>query len=273
MFKIIRESFRLTNKYIVLATPLILFSLLSSLYLAFSVRGNSISTVFAVILFFLMCGAFLSGWFLMISRCVKNPEFEDPNTLLKEFPEGVGEYFLPTIGMLIMSFIVGVVMFFISYFIGMKFIGDTGIPSADFSAAMASVDSLKTFLTSLPNDQLIKLNLWNMLLFFTMSLTYFVIMFYSPALFFKNKNAFVALFKEFKDLFSRHFFKNVLLFLFIFIVYSLISVLITIFGGNIFAHFIFTLVNFYFFTYAVVLVYNYYYNNFVKIGSNIDERV
>ncbi len=273
MFKIIRDSFKLTNKYIILATPLILFSLISSIYLAFSLKGNTISMAFAIILFFLMCGAFLSGWFLMISRCVKNPDFEDPNTLIKEFPEGVGEYFLPTIGMILLSFIVGVALFLISSAIGMKIIGDTGISSADFSAAAASVDSLKTFLSSLTNEQLIKLNLWNLLLFGTMSLTYFIIMFYSPALFFKNKNPFIALFAGLKDLFSRHFFKNVLLFLFIFCTYSIISVLVATFGTNIFAHFVFTLINFYFFTYAVVLVYNYYYNNFVKIGSNIDTRI
>ena len=273
MLKIIRDSFNLTNKYIVLATPLILFSLLSSLYLAFSLKGNVLSMAFAVILFFLMTCAFLSGWFFMIAECVKTPDNSDPNEILKDFTEGVGEYFLQVIGMLAFSFCIGIILFFISYFIGMKLIGDTGISSAEFSAAMTSVDSLKTFLTSLSNEQLIKLNLWNILLFLTMSFTYFVIIFYSPAMFLKDKNAFTSLIAALKDLFSRHFFKNVFLFLFIFVVYSILSVLTTIFGINIFAHFIFTLANFYFFVFAVVLVYNYYYANFVKIGSNVDTRV
>ncbi|MBR1775742.1 hypothetical protein IJ750_01540 [bacterium] len=273
MLNIIRESFDLTNKYIILATPLILFSLISSLYLAFSLHGNIVSMAIAVILFFLMLGAFLSGWFYMILKCIKYPDTEEPNQVIKEFTEGVGEYFLPVLGMLIKTFFVAVILFIISYIAGMKLIGDTGISSTEISAALTSVESLKTFLLSLSNEQLIKINAWNILLFLTMSFTYFLIMFYSPAMFFKEKNPIKSFWIAIKDLFSRHFFKNLLLFIFIFIVYSIISILMTIFGENVFAHFILTLLNFYFFVFAVVLVYNYYYANFVKIGSNIDTRI
>ena len=68
MLSIIKQSFDFTNKYIILATPLILFSLLSSLYILFSIGGNLISLIFAMVLFTLMLGAFLSGWFFMIKE-------------------------------------------------------------------------------------------------------------------------------------------------------------------------------------------------------------
>ena len=71
MFKTIRESFKITNGNIVIATPLIFFSLISSLYMIFSAAGNKIGIIFSVILFFLMFGAFLSGWIYIIIRAVK----------------------------------------------------------------------------------------------------------------------------------------------------------------------------------------------------------
>jgi len=49
--------------------------------------------------------------------------------------------------------------------------------------------------------------------------------------------------------------------------------LTTIFGLNVITHFIFTLINFYYMVFIAVLVFNYYYVNFVKIGGKLDERV
>ena len=66
MLNCIKESFNLTNKYIILATPLILFSLLSSLYILFSLGGNLVSLLIALILFILMLAAFVSGWSFML---------------------------------------------------------------------------------------------------------------------------------------------------------------------------------------------------------------
>ena len=274
MIKCIKNSFNLTNKYIILATPLILFSLISSLYILFSVNGNIISLVFAAVLFILMLTAFLSGWFYMIKMCVSSPENnEDPNFLIKEFPSGVGEYILPVLGLVFNTFIVSLFLLVIAYYTGMKFIGDIGISPEAFSKAIETTESLKTFLSSLTETQLFRLNAWNILLFLTMSLTYFLIMLYSPVLFFKEKNPFKAYFISLKDLFGRKFFKTLGLYLILFISYFILSVLTTIFGMNIVMHFVFTLINFYYLVFAGVLVFNYYYKNFIQIGGNLDERV
>lgn len=273
MLSIIKESFKLTNRYIILATPLILFSLLSTLYLVFSATGNNLNIIIGFILLFLMFGAFLAGWLNMVTVCINNPDDENPNKLLSEFPAGVGEYFLPALGMLVNILIVGTVLFFISYYIGMKLIGDIGISTNDFANSFASVESIKTFLGGLTEVQLKKLNAWNLLLFLTMSFTYFVIMFYSPSLFFKEKNPYKAFYIGLKDLFSRKFFKNLALFLTVFGMYFVVSIFVTASGQNPILYFLFTLVNFYFMTFAVVYIYNFYYNNYVRIGANIDTRV
>ena len=117
----------------------------------------------------------------------------------------------------------------------------------------------------LSEEQLFKLNAWNLLLFGTMSVNYFLIMFYSPALFFKEKNPFKAFFLSLKDLFSKKFLENFGLYLMLFVSYFVLSVLSTLFGANIVIHFIFTLINFYYLVFIAVLVINYYYSKFVKI--------
>ena len=270
MFNCIKESFNLTNKYIILATPLILFSLFSGLYLLLSASGNVIGLVFAVCLFVLMLAAFLSGWFFMLKHAVVGYN-EEPNSLIKLFPEGVGEYILPILGLMFNTLVVSFVFMAVAYFAGMKLIGDIGIPADSILKAMVSLPALKAFLLSLTEEQLLKLNAWNLLLFFAMGLTYFVIMFYSPALFFKEKNPFKALFLSLKDLFARNFFKNLGLYFILFSSYFLLSILSTVFGMNVVMHFVFTLLNFYYLVFVAVLVYNYYYTNFVKIGSNVDK--
>ena len=267
MLSYIKDSFQLTNKYIILSTPLILFSLLSSLYILFSVGGNLLSLLIALLLFGLMVGAFLSGWFFMIKTCVSNPEQEDPNVLLKEFPAGVGEYFLPVLGLMINTMVISVLLILVSYFVGLKLIGDIGITPEALTKGMESFAAMKTFLGSLTQEQIFKLNAWNMLLFFTMSVTYFLIMFYSPALFFKDKNPFKAYFVSLKDLFSKKFFTNFGLFLILFVSYFILSIFTTLFGANVIMHFVFTLINFYYLVFVAVIVYNYYYKNFVQINE------
>ncbi len=273
MFSIIKESFSLTNRNIILATPLIFFSLISSLYILFSLGGSLISLLIAFSLFVLMLGAFLSGWGYMLKLCVSDTDREEANSLIKEFPAGVGEYFLPVLGSMFIIFVISSLILSATYFAGMKLIGNIGIPAEAFSGALESSAAFKNFLMSLSNEQLFKLNAWNILLLAGMMLEYFVVLFYFPALFFKSKNPFKALYFSLKDLFSRKFFGNLLLYVLLFISYFILSFLTTIFGMNVITHFIFTLANFYYMMFAAVLIANYYYNNFVKIGGNLDKTV
>lgn len=271
MIKCLKQSFKITNKYIILATPLILFSLLSSLYILFSMNGNILGLLFAILLFFLMLVAFLSGWFFMVKNAVSDTEPDEPNVLIKDFPSGVGEYFLPTSGLVIIAFIFSSLLFTGFYFIGMKFIGELGFSVESFSKALESQVALKTFLTSLTPEQLFRINAWNLLLFAATSIVYFVLMFYSPVLFYKTKNPLKAFFVSIKDLFSRHFFNNLFMYLMIFVSYFILSVFTTIFGHNIVLHFVFTLLNFYYLVLVAVFVFNYYHNNFIKSGSIFDK--
>lgn len=272
MLKILSKSFDLTNKHIILATPLILFSLLSSLYILFSMRGNSLGLLIALFLFFLMLGAFISGWFFMVTRCTRESDI-DPNELIMDFPAGVGDYFLSSLGLIICSVLVSVILVITASLIGIKAIGDIGISMQAMSNAMASAATLKAFLLTLSKEQLIKLNCWNMLLFFTMSLTYFILMFYPAAMFFKNKNPFAALITALKDLFCRKFFSNFILFTVLYTFYILISIVNAALGTNVIMRFVITLINFYFLVFAAVCVFKYYYTYYIQIGGNIDTKI
>ena len=110
--------------------------------------------------------AFFAGWFMMITKAVKNPDIED-NRLIMEFPAGVGEYFFAALFMVIKIIIVTLIIFVLAILAGKKLIGGLGINYEQFAQATTNIETLKTFLSSLDAEQLSKMNQWNILLFFT----------------------------------------------------------------------------------------------------------
>lgn len=271
-----QNVFNLTNKYIILATPLILYSLISSVYLIASASGGKIlNLIFSILLLILMTVAFIAGWFNMVKLAVINPQRDDVNSLIKEFPAGVGEYFLPVLGMFATMFTVASLLFITSYFIGANTIGDTGVSAEALANALKNTESLKAFVSGLSVEQLTKINLWNILILSTTTLVYYILFLNIPALFFKSKNPLTALLISLKDLFSKKIIKTTAIFLLIFVVNFILSIFSTIFGTNIFIHFVLTLVNFYFVTIVAVGVFYYYYHNFInqQIGNNVDIEI
>jgi hypothetical protein len=222
-----------------------------------------------------MTSAFLSGWCNMMKLALVRPDREDPNSLLKEFIPGVGEYFLSTSGLLLMMLVIMSVLSIISFFIGANLIGDPGVSAEALSKALQTPATLKSFVASLDVEQLNKINNWNMLVVGTMTLGYFLLFLYLPALFFNDKNPVKAYFISLKDLFSKKIFKTIGIFVLIFVLNFIVSIFSALFAGNAILHFVLTLLNFYFITAVGVGVFYYYYNNFVdtKLGQNVDVEV
>lgn len=271
-----KKVFNLTNKYIITATPLILFSLLLSIYMLTSVRGKSIlGLLFAVLLLFLMCSAFTAGWGNMIKSASTDKEPFEPNVIIKDFTTGVGEYFLSSCGLIFITFILNIVILGITYFAGQHFIGDVGISADALSKAMTDTESLKAFLVSLSKEQLLKLNMWNMLILTVFSGTYFILMFYPPALFFESKNPLIALYISICKIFSKKFFSNLGIYVLIFTANFFISIFSALFAGNVIMNFIMTLVNFYFISLVAIGIFYYYNKTFIKTapGSTIDTYI
>ena len=269
------KIFKLTNKYIILATPLILFSLISNLYFAFSAQGKLLNLLIALFLILLMTGAFIAGWFNMIKKIVCDPEKENQNTLMSEFSSGVGEFFIPSTCAIVIFLAVTALFLTATYHIGQHSIGNIGISAEAFSKAVETPEALKSFMLSLSNEQIIKMNQWNLLLMTGLVIPNFITIFYFPTLFFKTKNTILELLISIKDLFCKKFFTTLGIGFLIFITYFVLSILMAIFTGNVILHFLITLANFYFITVVGVGIFYYYHTNFIssQLGQNIDVEI
>ncbi len=238
-------------------------------------NGRVLLILFGLIITFFMAVAFLSGWGAMIKSAVNENNYDEPYAIIKDFVPGVGEYSLPVLGLMLLLFLINTALFLITYFSGMHFIGDVGISADAFSKAMASQEALKAFLSSLSVEQLMKLNLWNILVLSVMSMSYFLLMFCFPALFLESKNPIKAIGKSIKNLFGKKFICNVGIYLLIFGLNFIISIFSAIFSGNVILSFVMTLVNFYFICCVVIGIFLYYNKNFVisHLGNTIDTYI
>lgn len=271
-----REIFQLTNKNIGLATPLILYSIITSIYIAFMSQGTVLGALVGVLLFGLMFTAFIAGWFNMAKFAILNPDRDETTTwLIKEFAPGVGNYFLPSLGASIIMLILSLVFVIVTAFVGMKLIGNPGITSDALTKAMENTQALKDFLISLSPEQLVVINKWNFLMLGSMTVFYFLIFLYIPALFFSSKNPLKAYWISLKNTFSKKFFNTLGIFVTMFIINFILTILSALFAGGTIPHFIITLANFYFLTLAAIWLFQYYHKSFIEeqLGKNFDETI
>ena len=271
-----KKVLALTNKYIIIATPLLLFLFFLSIYFI-SVMQNAqlLKLLFSMILVFLMFSAFVSGWGNMIKFAVLEKNNEEPYLIIKDFIPGVGEYFLPAAAILFLAFLFNLVLLIFVFYVGLNLIGDIGISSSDLSGALINNEALKAFLTSLSVEQLVKLNLWNLLILGAMTIFYFLTMFFIPALFFESKNPLKAILNSFKHLFSKRILLNIGIYFLIVVLNFVISVFSALCAGNSILSFIMTLINFYFICCVVIGIFYYYNKNFVNshLGNSIDTYI
>ena len=274
-----QKIFNLTNKYIILTTVLILYSLISNIYAAiFAVNNGGIKLInllSAILILILMTSAFLAGWLKMIKTAVVEPEKDEPNSLIKVFPEGVGEYILPVLGLGLQITVIWAIIGVGIFLLGNHLAGNPNLDLQKLLSAGNDMSVIKDFLSTLTPEQISKLAIWNHLFLSGISFGYFIVFLSLPALFFKNKNPFFAYFISLKDLLSKKFFKTLGVFLLILFSNVILSSMSVIFGANIILGFITTLAGFYVLTASAIGLFEYYYNNFVisHLGRNVDIKV
>lgn len=272
-----RKVFNITNNYVILITVLILYSLITNVYAVFFMAGNVkiIGLVLAIIILILMSAVFTAGWGKMITSALNNPENENPNSLIKVFPEGVGEYILPILGsILVLSVFFGITGF-LALHAGGHFIGNPHIDFGKLAKIGNDMTAAKSFIESLSPLQKNMILQWNQLFLIYITSSYFVLFLYLPAIFYKCANPFKAFFVSLKDLFSKKIIKTAGIFCIIFLANMFISMLTAIFNSNAVMSFIVTLLGFYIFTVSITGIFYYYNNNFVKshLGQNIDVKI
>lgn len=284
MIKYFGRAFKITNENIILTTPLVLFLLLLSIYLgvAQNAPANAFSAILLLITILLMVAAFFAGWLYMVKKAIElnKREFiidEDKAkasfNLIKEVPVGIGEYFFPIIGALVLYSGFFLLVFFIAFQIGMHFIGNVGVDLAEIKVALGSTAALKSLVSSLSTEQLTKLNTWNFLFMGVMGVYSFITMFWSAQIIMKNKNPFVSFFQSVKFTFQ-NFLGSVVLFAYISVINFGISLLNAFSVVNQIVYFVSMLVYFYFVVYVVVLVFLYYDSeNNKRLNQGIEKQI
>lgn len=272
MFKLFKNAFKLTNEGIILATPLVLFMWLITLYLSFAkgVVDTIPEAVSAFLTLLCMLGAFFAGWFYMVKKSIDISKKEyvlDEDrakatvNLLKKIPAGVGKYFLSFVGMIIIFLVLFGLFDILVYKFGIHFIGKIDFSAVQLKNAMASPQEMKVFLDSLTETQLIKLSQWNLLFMAATSFVSFIFMLWIPEMIYKTLNPLYALVNSVKKVFVK-FPKSAALFLYITFLNFVISFASTFAMLNVIIYMFMMIAYFYFMVYIIVLIFSYYDSEF-----------
>ncbi|HIS36708.1 TPA: hypothetical protein IAC10_08790 [Candidatus Scatousia excrementigallinarum] len=285
MLKLFKNAFKLTNEGIILATPLILFIWLITIYLTFAkgVVDTLPEAVSAVITLLCMVGAFCAGWFYMVKESIalSKKEFildedraKEILNLIKKIPAGIGKYFLSFIGMSLITLGIFAIFAICIYKLGMHFIGSIDFTAEQIKNAMSSPQDMKVFLDSLSIEQLYKLGNWNLLFMAASTLMSYMLMLWIPEIIYQTQNPLLALFKSIKKLFVK-FGKSIALFVYLTLLNLVISFANTFSLLNPVIYMLMMIVYFYFLVYVIVLIFYYYdseFNNKPEEESNSDSR-
>lgn len=268
MIKYFKKAFKITNDNIILATPLILFLFIFSIYInaAQGAPENIPSFILLATTTLFMLAAFFAGWFHMVKRAVEldGKEFildEDKAKasfgLLKEIPVGIGEYFFTfLIALILYSALFGLISVF-AFQIGIHIIGNIGIHLSQIQAAMSSPAMLKALIASLTPVQVAKLNAWNLLFLCTMTVFSFITLFWAAQIVSHTKNPFIAFIKSLSFTF-KNFLEALILFVYISFINFTVSLVNAFAMANPITYFLSMLIYFYFIVYVVVLIFFYH---------------
>lgn len=281
MFKLFKEAFKTANDCIILAIPLVLFMWILSFYFGFSntVVNSPAEFILAFITVLFMTGAFLSGWFYMVKNAIgishkvfvmDADRAKATMNLFKDIPYGIGQYFLSFVLMSLTFLLIVAITAMLVYLIGDMYIGNVFTPE-QLSVALSSTQDMKIFLDSLDNDQLIKLNLWNLLIMGTTTILSFIFMLWIPEIIYKTVNPLLALFKAIKKVFVR--FKTSLV---VFIYISVLNLIMSFIGTFTLVHpllyILIMVLYFYFIIYVVILLFLYYESEFCGAEDGEDKK-
>lgn len=278
MFKLFKDTFKSTNEGIILATPLILFLWLITLYISYSkeVVDTLPEMILSGITMLFMFSAFCSGWFYMVKKCVEfskkdfildEDKAHESLKLIQALPIGIGKYFLKYVGVCVMFLGMAMILASITYSITIPFIQQMDFSLEQMSTAINSAQEAANFISTMPTDKMLILFKLNMILLGITSLFSFLLMLWMPEIIYTDRNPLVALFTSIKKLFIK-FWKSIGLFVYITMCQFVISYLSTFALLHPLAYMIMMIIYFYFIVYVVVLIFSYYDKEF----NNNDEQ-
>ncbi len=274
MLKLFKDSLKKTNDCIILATPLIIFLSILGWYFTYATSSvdNIPKLILAIVTILIMASGFLSAWFYMAKKTLQLSDkvfiFDKDRakafwSLILSLPKGIGRLFLPFLGIISFSTIVsGCVITLITYLVT-KYLGTVSIDFLDSSNIMISSKELIEEISELPQQEIIILNCWYLLVVCSMLIMQFLSLLWIPEVVYCEKNPFKALYFAIKKLFIT-FPSTITLFLYISFLSLIISILNTFLMFNPIAYFLVLVLHYYLIVYIVVLLFSYYQQAFLK---------
>ena len=274
MFKLLKDAIKITNDNIILATPLLLFMLILSLYIGFSrMSVNSLPVLLlSCITVVFMTAAFFAGWFYMVKKAIalsKETFVLDTDKaratldLIKKMPAGIGKYFWPFLGLILLAILIISVAMPAVIKLSLYIVGPLGLDAASMKDALASADGIKVFIDSLSGEQIIKLFKIEMIFILFSAIFSYLFMLWIPEIIYSTKNPFMAIFKSIKKVFKQPW-KLFKLFIFTWLLNFILSFANTFSVINPLIYLIVMVLYFYFIVYLVVLLFLYYEREFTE---------
>lgn len=274
MFKLYKDAVKIANDNIILATPLILFMWLLSLYLGISkMSGNSLPIfLLSCTTVIFMTAAFFGGWFNMVKKAIKlSKEIFVLDTdkaratldLMKKIPSGIGKYFWSFLGLIALVLVMMSIIMPLIMKLGLIIVGPLGLDPSSMKDIFASPDGVKVFIESLSGEQVIKLFKMEMIFVAFSAIFSYLFMLWIPEIVYATKNPFKAIFKSIKKVFKKPW-KLFKLFIFTWSLNLVLSFANTFSLINPIIYFIMMILYFYFIVYLVVLLFLYYEREFTE---------
>ena len=274
MFKLFKDSFKVTNDCIILATPLIIF--LSILGWYFTYTFNAVNTIpkliLAIITSFIIVSGLLSAWLYMAKKTLALSKkvilFDKDRAkelweLVLSLPRGVGKLFMLVLGAVIIYIALFASGISLITFLIDNYIGAINFDIINIDSLFISSKELIEEINQLTDTELIAINCWYALVMIFSTIISLLTILWVPELVYTEKNPIKALYNSVIKLFTT-FPKSLLLFVYIAFLTITISVLNTLLMIYPLAYFLVLILYYYFLVYIIVLLFSYYEQSFIK---------
>lgn len=270
MGKIIKETFKILNKNLWLLFLFMTISYIGVIYFSIirAAAHTPVELIIAGITLLFIAVAGVAGFFNTLRNTVdleynpvKREEFSGFE-LLKSFPRGVSEYFLPSLGIVLLYLVITFIMFNAAILIGSKFIGMFSFSPEDLSKAFASMEALAEFQKNISPEDLAKLSKWHLLYMLITSIMTYLLIYWLPETFYNTKNSALALFRGIKKVVTGPLYA-LKLFVVIIMVNILTSVLMAVLLPIPVLMFLVYFIYFYGLVYILMLIFNFYREKYV----------
>lgn len=268
MGKILKETMTIINKNLWLLFLFMTVSYFGLVYFSMlKASANSLpKMLFGVITLFLIVIVGIAGFFSTLRATVDaETSVSDKENIevIRAFPKGVAEYFGTSCGIIFIYMLISTLMFLITYFIGMKYVGMFSFSMKEFSDALINMETLTKFMNNISAEDFIKLTKWHMIYAGVSSLFTYLLLYWLPETFYATKNPFLSLFLAVKKSILNPLKTLVLFFTIVLINFAIsisISLMLPVPILSLFIYFVY----FYGLLSIMTLLFNYYRTNFIE---------